>query len=55
MAVSETTFQLVRERAEFRCEYCGVSEDETGGILTIDHYRPLRCDGRVANPALPVC
>lgn len=31
---------LVRQRANFRCEYCGVSEQDTGGELTIDHFQP---------------
>jgi hypothetical protein len=30
----------VRERAKFACEFCGVSETDTGGRLTVDHFRP---------------
>jgi hypothetical protein len=30
----------VRQRANFACEFCGVSEADTGGELTIDHFRP---------------
>ncbi len=30
----------MRERANFACEYCGVSEPDAGGELTIDHFRP---------------
>lgn len=35
----------VRHRAHFACEYCGVSEVDVGGELTIDHYRSLSKDG----------
>jgi 5-methylcytosine-specific restriction endonuclease McrA len=31
---------VVRQRAGFVCEYCGVSETDSGGELTIDHIRP---------------
>ncbi|MDQ3179883.1 MAG: HNH endonuclease [Acidobacteriota bacterium] len=37
--------QTVRERANFACEYCGVSEQNAGGELTIDHFRPQSKDG----------
>lgn len=30
----------IRQRAHFACEYCGVSEADTGGELTIDHFQP---------------
>jgi hypothetical protein len=30
----------VRQRANFACEYCSVSETDTGDELTIDHYQP---------------
>jgi hypothetical protein len=32
--------QQVRERANFACEYCGVTETDAGGELTVDHYQP---------------
>ena len=28
----------VRRRYGLRCGYCGVSEAETGGELTVDHF-----------------
>lgn len=34
------TKQVVRERAGFACEYCGVTEQNAGGELTIDHFQP---------------
>jgi hypothetical protein len=30
---------LVRQRAGFACEYCGISEADIGGELTIDRFR----------------
>jgi hypothetical protein len=35
----------VRERYGRCCGYCGVSETETGGELTIDHFRPVSASG----------
>ena len=30
----------VRERYQYRCGYCGVSEAHAGGELTVDHFQP---------------
>ncbi|HLJ53798.1 MAG TPA: HNH endonuclease signature motif containing protein [Chthonomonadaceae bacterium] len=38
-------FQRVRTRARHACEYCGVTETDSQGLLTIDHYRPLAHGG----------
>ncbi len=32
--------ELVRRRAGFACEFCGVHETDTGASLTIDHFQP---------------
>lgn len=40
MSISAALRQLVRERAQFACEYCGVTEHNVGSELTIDHYYP---------------
>ncbi|MCS6774180.1 MAG: HNH endonuclease [Thermoflexales bacterium] len=45
MALTESQRECVRCRANFRCEYCGVSEDEAGGELTVDHFVPLSKGG----------
>lgn len=37
--------QAVRERYEFRCGYCGVSETDVSGELTVDHFRPRSAGG----------
>jgi hypothetical protein len=40
MSISDDLRQSVRTRANFACEYCTVSETDTGGELTIDHFQP---------------
>lgn len=35
----------IRQRAAFACEYCGVTETDTGGLLTIDHFQPTSKGG----------
>ncbi len=35
----------VRSRAKYGCEYCGVSEIDAGGELSIDHFQPVSRDG----------
>jgi 5-methylcytosine-specific restriction endonuclease McrA len=40
MTISDEIRNRVRQRADFVCEYCGVTETDTGGILTIDHFQP---------------
>jgi hypothetical protein len=45
VSVSSEIRQTVRVRARLSCEYCGVSEGDTGGELTVDHYQPLAAEG----------
>src|SRR5438132_1033835 len=45
MSISPAVFEQVRERAGRVCEYCGVSEVDSGGLLTVDHYRPRAHSG----------
>jgi 5-methylcytosine-specific restriction endonuclease McrA len=40
MTVPASTRQQVRQRAGFACEFCGVGETDTGGLLTVDHFQP---------------
>lgn len=35
----------VRRRASYACEYCGVTETDVGGELTIDHFQPQAWSG----------
>ena len=45
MSITEAVRQLVRQRANYACEWCGVSETDTGGELTVDHYQPQSKQG----------
>jgi hypothetical protein len=45
MSVPAEIQERVRERASFACEYCGVTETDVGGLLTVDHFRPTASDG----------
>lgn len=38
--------ETLRRRFQFRCGYCGVSEDDAGADLTVDHFQP-RAQGGV--------
>lgn len=37
--------EILRVQAGYACEFCGVTEADTGGLLTIDHYRPRKKGG----------
>ena len=40
MSLPEAIREQVRSRAICACEFCGVTEADTGGLLTMDHFRP---------------
>lgn len=40
MSIPEAVRLQVRQRANFACEFCGVTETDTGGELTVDHFCP---------------
>ena len=40
MTITDDIREQVRQRANFACEYCGVTETDAGGELTVDHYQP---------------
>jgi hypothetical protein len=46
MSVSADIREFVRQRAGFACEYCGVTETDTGSELTIDHFQPQSQRGK---------
>lgn len=46
---------MLRERYQFRCGYCGVSEAESGGELTVDHYHPVSAGGDDSEENLIYC
>ena len=46
MTINAKTRKQVRQRANFRCEFCGVTEIDAGGQLTIDHLQPWSKGGK---------
>lgn len=40
MTVPAATWEQVRQRAGFCCEFCGITETDAGGRLTVDHFQP---------------
>ena len=40
MTLPEAIWQQVRQRAAGACEYCGVTETDSGDPLTVDHFQP---------------
>ncbi len=55
MPVSASVRAQVRQRANFACEYCGVTETDAGGELTIDHIHPKSRGGDDALENLVYC
>ena len=37
--------ETLRQLFLFRCGYCGTSEQQAGGELTVDHFQPLSAQG----------
>jgi hypothetical protein len=40
MTINPSVREQVRRRAKFACEFCGATEADSGGELTIDHFKP---------------
>jgi hypothetical protein len=40
MTLPDALWQQVRQRADGACEYCGVTEIDSAGPLTVDHFQP---------------
>lgn len=40
MTITAEIREQVRQRANFACEFCGVTESDTGDQLTVDHFQP---------------
>lgn len=45
MKARDEILEQVRTRAQFACEYCGVHETDSGGLLTVDHFQPISRGG----------
>jgi hypothetical protein len=55
MSISAAARALVRQRAKFACEYCGVTETDAGGELTVDHIHPKSKGGSDSLDNLVYC
>jgi HNH endonuclease len=40
MSLTASIREQVRQCAHCACEFCGITEIDSGGMLTIDHFRP---------------
>jgi HNH endonuclease len=45
MSLAASIREQVRQRAQCACEFCGTSEIDAGGLLTIDHFQPRSKQG----------
>lgn len=48
-------WEQAHRRANFACEYCGVTETDVGGLLTVDHFQPQARGGTDALGNLLYC
>jgi len=55
MITNKALRDQIRQRAAFACEYCGVTETDTGGLLTIDHFQPRSKGGSDDSENLIYC
>jgi len=55
MSIPTELRERVRRRAGFACEYCGVTETDVAGQLTIDHFHPQAKGGSDAVDNLVYC
>jgi hypothetical protein len=55
MSIPAELRALVRQRANCACEYCGVTETDSGAELTVDHFRPRSCGGEDSQDNLLYC
>lgn len=46
MSISKSLYDAVRQRAQFRCEYCHYPELLSSAPLSIDHIQPRSLNGR---------
>ncbi len=45
MSLTASIREQVRHRAQGACEFCGITEIDAGGMLTIDHFQPRTKSG----------
>lgn len=44
--ISSEDLLTIRQRAAYQCEYCTVTEIDSGGELTVDHFLPVSKGGK---------
>jgi hypothetical protein len=45
MVPTHSVREQIRQQYAFRCGYCGVSEEEVGNFLEVDHFFPISLGG----------
>lgn len=55
MTIAPEIREQVRQRANFACEFCGVTETDVGGELTVDHFQPTAKGGNDSPENLLYC
>ena len=55
MSIPSERREQVRKRAGLACEYCGVTETDAGGELTLDHIQPQAQGGSDEIENLALC
>lgn len=55
MTLTAKIREQVRRRANFACEFCGVTETSVGGELTVDHFQPVTREGDNSPENLVYC
>ena len=55
MSLPEAIREQVRLGAGFACEFCGITETDAGGLLTVDHFQPSTQGGGDAPDNLLYC
>jgi len=55
MTITPAVRDRLRRRAGFACEFCGVTETDTAGEMTVDHFRPRSQGGEDSVDNLLYC
>lgn len=55
MSISQRQRDQVRQLANYACEFCGVTETDAAGQLTIDHFQPRSKGGNDSLDNLLYC
>jgi len=45
MSLAASIREQVRRRAQYPCEFCGTTEIDAGGMLTLDHFQARAKEG----------